>query len=69
MKGVEVLNRHRGIISKALNNEAGREMVSLLRKNFVDVDLMGKTDRETVERVAKHDLVIYLIDMGELNNE
>jgi hypothetical protein len=65
---IDILNRHKAIISKALGTEDGRELVKLLRESFVDVNLMGKDDRETVSRVAKHDLVIYLIEMGELNN-
>ena len=65
----DILNKHRAIISKALGTEDGRAFLDLMRESFVDVDLMGKTDRETVEAVAKHDLVIYLIDMGELGHE
>ena len=63
----DILNKHRAIISKALGTEDGRAFLDLMRESFVDVDLMGKTDRETVEAVAKHDLVIYLIDMGKLD--
>ena len=59
----DILNKHRAIISKALGTEDGRAFLDLMRESFVDVDLMGKTDRETMEAVAKHDLVIYLIDM------
>ncbi|RKZ93081.1 MAG: hypothetical protein DRQ40_08010 [Gammaproteobacteria bacterium] len=64
--GIEVIERHQAIIAKALSTEAGKDMVDLLKETFVNVDLMGKTDRDTVEAVAKHDLVIYLIEMGSL---
>lgn len=67
--GIEVIERHRGVISKALSGEAGQALVDLLREEFVDVDLMCNTDRETVEAVAKHDLVIYLMDMRNLKDE
>lgn len=66
--GIEVIEKHKAIISNALDNEAGRELAKLLRDTFVDVDLMGKNDRETVSRVAKHDLVIYLMELGGLKN-
>lgn len=65
MKGADVIQRQRGIISRALNTEAGNELLALLRELFVDVNLMGRDDRETVGKVAQHDLVIYLSEMRE----
>ncbi|RKZ83629.1 MAG: hypothetical protein DRQ39_09295 [Gammaproteobacteria bacterium] len=64
--GIEVIERHQAIIAKALSTEAGRALLDLLKETFVDVDLLEKTDRDTVAAVAKHDLVIYLIEMGSL---
>lgn len=60
----EQIERRKGIIQKAINSEAGKVFMDLLLDDFVNIDLMGKTDRETIEAVAKHDLVIYLKDMG-----
>lgn len=62
---IETLKRHKGIFQKALCTEAGQDMLALLRESFVDVNLLGKDDRETVANVAQHDLVIYMIDMGK----
>jgi len=64
--GFDVIEKHRGIITKALATEDGQALVALLRESFVDVDLLEKTDRDTVAAVARHDLVIYLIEMGGL---
>lgn len=68
MKGSDIIEKHRGVFSRVLATEEGREMMALLRASFVDVNLMGATDRETVMRVAKHDLVIYMSEMGGLKD-
>ncbi len=60
----EAIERRKGIIGKAINTSAGKDMMDLLLDDFVNIDLMGSTDRETIESVAKHDLIIYLKDMG-----
>lgn len=63
---IEAIDKRKAIISKALGTEAGRDLMKLLREDFVDVNLMGRDDRETIMNVAKHDLVVYLSDMGEI---
>lgn len=56
----EAVERRKGIIAKWINSEAGKAAMDMLMNDFVNRDLMGSTDRETIENVAKHDLVIYL---------
>lgn len=68
MKGIDILEKHRGVFTRALATEEGREMMDLLRASFVDVNLMGASDRDTVCKVAKHDLVIYMMEMGGLKD-
>ena len=66
---INTIERDQAVMTKVLAGDAGNDFKALLRRRWIDVDLMGKTDRETVQAVAQHDLAIYLIEIGSLNNE
>jgi hypothetical protein len=52
-------------VQHVLSTSHGKDMFAILKRQYVDVGLWRKDQREQDALMGKHDLITYLISLGE----